>query len=202
MNDPFHSELAGWSNFYLVTASAAAALTGLQFIVQTLMTPESFRRFSGGDPESGIAAFATPTVVHFSVAMMVSAILCAPWPGYAGLQATIGAIMAGALVYQAIVFRRTRRQKVYATTAYDWVWYVSFPAVAYAFILAAAVAGPFAAPWPPFLCAAGVLVLLGVGIHNSWDSVTYMTIVSLRSGRREEAAAAEAASEAASQDGE
>jgi hypothetical protein len=38
-----HTNLAAWANFYLVTASAAAALTGLQFIVQTLMASESLR---------------------------------------------------------------------------------------------------------------------------------------------------------------
>src|ERR1700744_2700198 len=37
MDDTTHALLASWGNFYQVTGAAAAALTGLQFIVQTLL---------------------------------------------------------------------------------------------------------------------------------------------------------------------
>ena len=37
MDDAIHSALAGWNDFYLITGTAAAALTGLQFVVQTLI---------------------------------------------------------------------------------------------------------------------------------------------------------------------
>ncbi len=36
MNDATHAAVGGWANFYLITSSAAAALLGLQFVVQTL----------------------------------------------------------------------------------------------------------------------------------------------------------------------
>jgi hypothetical protein len=180
--DAMHTNLAAWGNFYLVTASAAAALTGLQFIVQTLMASESLRGMAGRDPEAGVAAFATPTVVHFALAMVTSAVLCAPWPTLVALQLTLGAITVGALGYLGVIFRRARRQKVYKTTTYDWVWYLTFPTVAYTVMLVAVLAGAERGAWPPFLMAAGVLLLLCVGIHNSWDTVTYMTIMSLRGG--------------------
>ena len=37
MDDQIHVMLARWGNFSLITGTAAATLTGLQFIVQTLL---------------------------------------------------------------------------------------------------------------------------------------------------------------------
>jgi hypothetical protein len=69
------SELAKWDNFYLIVGSAAAgALIGLQFVVVTLIAERPARRVA----EAG-AAFATPTIVHFATALLLSAVLMVPW---------------------------------------------------------------------------------------------------------------------------
>ena len=57
MNDTLHETLARWADFYLITGTAAAALTGLQFVVQTLLTSDALRPVTGGDAESGVDAF-------------------------------------------------------------------------------------------------------------------------------------------------
>src|SRR3989440_3339175 len=66
------SPFAAWENFYVIVGSSAAALTGLQFVVVVLGAEA---RSIG--PEVG--AFGTPTVVHFCAALLISAILSAPW---------------------------------------------------------------------------------------------------------------------------
>ncbi len=182
MVDAIHATLTGWSNFYLITGTAAAALTGLQFIVHTLLVSNALRPATGGDTEGGIAAFGTPTVVHFSLALVLSAVLCAPWHDDRGLRATLGVLGAGALVYAAVVLRRARRQRSYETTAYDWVWHVLLPAAAYAAVLLSAVLLGYGAEGPLLAIAAATLLLLCVGIHNSWDAVTYLTVNALRTG--------------------
>ena len=68
-----HSTLVAWESFYIIVGSSAGALTGLQFVVITLTAESS----AGGPPE--IAAFGTPTVLHFCAALLVSALLSAPW---------------------------------------------------------------------------------------------------------------------------
>jgi len=180
MDGTIHATLAGWGNFYLITGTAAAALTGLQFVVQTLLASNALRPVSGGDPEGGIAAFGTPTVVHFSLALLVSAVLCVPWPGYGGLRATLGVLGAGALVYSAVVLRRARRQRSYVPTTEDWVWHILLPAAANAAVLLAAVLLDRGAAGPLFVIAVATLLLLCIGIHNAWDTVTYLTISALR----------------------
>src|SRR5262245_37332449 len=98
MDATLHEVLGRWGNFYLITGSAAAALTGLQFVVQTLIAGDTERMMIGGDPEAGIQAFGTPTVVHFALAMVVSSLLCVPWPSYMGLRVTMAVLGAGGLV--------------------------------------------------------------------------------------------------------
>ena len=180
MDDTIHGTLAGWSNFYLITGTAAAALTGLQFVVQTLLSTDALRPVTSGDPEGGISAFGTPTVVHFSFALVVSAVSCAPWPEYTSLRATMGILGAGALVYSAIVLNRARRQRSYTPTTEDWVWHFLLPATAYVTVLLAGVLLGRGAAVPLIALAAATLLLLCVGIHNAWDTVTYLTINALR----------------------
>ena len=172
--------LTGWGNYYLITGTAAAALTGLQFVVQTLLASNALRPAGGGDPEGGIAAFGTPTVVHFSLALLVSAVLCVPWAESGGLRATLGVLGAGALVYSAVVLRRARRQRSYVPATEDWVWHILLPAAAYAAVLLAAVLLGRIVAGPLFMIAAATLLLLCVGIHNAWDTVTYLTLNALR----------------------
>src|SRR5437762_4327534 len=72
MQEAAVSLLTTWQNFYVIIGSSAAALTGLMFVVITLI--------AGAQVRGSIAAFGTPTVVHFCAALLVAAILSAPWP--------------------------------------------------------------------------------------------------------------------------
>ena len=73
------TELAEWDSFYLIVGSAAGALIGLQFVVMTLIAGQPRTR-----PVAEVgAAFATPTVIHFGAALLISAGIRAPWPDVA-----------------------------------------------------------------------------------------------------------------------
>jgi len=181
MDESLHVALTGWGNFYLITGTAAAALTGLQFVVQTLLTSNPLRRVQGADPSEGIAAFGTPTVVHFTLALLISAVMCAPLGQYdGGLRATLGVFGACSLAYSGVVMQRARRQRTYVPEAEDWIWHVLLPIIAYGAILLAAVLLGRNAAWPLLMIAAATLLLLCVGIHNAWDTVTYLTLSALR----------------------
>ena len=182
MDETIHATLTDWGDFYLITSTAAAALTGLQFVVQTLLASAPHHAAAAGDPETGTAAFGSPTVVHFARALVISAILCAPWHAYRGLCATLGVVGGGALVYSAIVLRRTLRQRIYVPVAEDWLWHIVLPSAAYAAILAAAALLGGGAEVPLFVIAAATLLLVCIGIHNAWDTVTYLTFNALRRG--------------------
>lgn len=179
MDPTIEAALDGWKEFYLITGTAAAALTGLQFVVQTLLSTDTLRPVAAADPEGSIAAFGSPTVVHFSLALIVSSLLAAPWPEYGSLRATTALLAAGALVYWAIVLRRTRRQRTYHPVAEDWVWHVVLPFAAYAAVLLASLFMGRGAQAALFAVGAATLLLLCIGIHNAWDTVTYLTVYAL-----------------------
>jgi hypothetical protein len=184
MDGTIHATLVGWHDFYLITGTAAAALTGLQFIVQTLLTSNALRPVNSGDTEGGIAAFGTPTVVHFSLALLVSAVLCMPWVEYEPLGMTLGVLSVGALAYSTVVLRRARRQQSYVPVFEDWLWHILLPGAAYAAVLLAAITILIGrgVEGSLFTIAIATLLLLCVGIHNAWDTVTYLTLNALGTG--------------------
>ena len=165
--------LAAWESYYVIVGSSAAALTGLQFVVITLIA-EMMRPRSRGRGES-IAAFGTPNVVHFCSALLVSAILSVPWRtlGPAGL-ALFATGVAGCLYSWAVV-RKARRQRGYEPVLEDWVWHAILPLTAYATLLLSGVAIEWGTAAALLAIAAATLLLVFIGIHNSWDTVTYVT---------------------------
>lgn len=171
MPDTVSPILTEWSNFYAMTATAAAGLTGLMFVVITLVTGADRRR-----SRVGTSTFSTPTVVHFCAAFLVSAVLVAPWHSLAGPAALVGLAGLCGLAYALHVLRRTKRLTEYTPDFEDWAWYSLLPIVAYATILGGAVALRPVPLEAPFAFATGVVLLIFIGIHNAWDIVTYLAV--------------------------
>ncbi|SRR5579872_47035 len=162
--------LANWSNFYVAIGSSAAALTGLMFVVITLVNrTEQSQRSS-----DGIATFSTPTVLHFCAALFFSAVLNAPWHLLLDPALIIGLTALYGVIYVLGVMRRTKRLTAYTPDTEDWIWYTVVPLVAYSIILAGAVVLPIAPVRALFVLAGGVVLLIFLGIRNSWDVVTFI----------------------------
>lgn len=167
--------LSTWQNFYVIIGSSAGALTGLMFVVITLIAGTRMRRSS--EP---IAAFSTPTVVHFCTALLVAAILCAPWQVLWNASLLLGICGLGGMTYAAIVAQRARRQTAYTPVLEDWVWHTIFPLISYTALVVAAIMLP-GDPVPAlFITGAATVLLLFIGIHNAWDNVTYIVIEQTR----------------------
>jgi hypothetical protein len=174
--------LNGWENFYVIVGSSAGALIGLQFVVISLIAEKPITR---GDAQAG-DAFATPSVVHFGVVLLLSALANAPWDGLGTVALLWGLIGLSGIVYAAVVARRLRVQTAYQPIFYDWLFHVLLPFAAYAMLAGAAFAAHSHARPAQFLVGAAALLLLFVGIHNAWDAVTYHVFVRKREQREAE----------------
>jgi hypothetical protein len=162
--------LEAWTNFYVIVGSSAGALTGLQFVVAALVADtHNSRAFA-----STSSAFATPTVVHFSFVLVLSAIFSAPWKSIDGPMFVIGAAGMGGLIYTAVVALRATRQSEYRPVVEDWLFHVLMPALAYSTMATAALTSRAHARGALFWVAGAAILLLITGIHNAWDTVTFI----------------------------
>ncbi len=162
--------LAAWANFYMIVGSAAAALTGLQFVVVAFIADKR------GVSRAGLEAFGTPTIVHFCAVLLCAAVLSAPWRTAASLSAALFLAGAAGLAYTLVVTWRAVRQKDYAPVLEDWLWHNIFPLGAYVALIASGVGLRPDGGWGPFTIAAMTLFLLFIGIHNAWDAVAYNAV--------------------------
>jgi hypothetical protein len=172
VSDPRLLPLAGWDNFYVIIGSAAAALTGLQFVVTALIGDGS-RKTAARD---ALDAFGTPTVVHFCFVLLMAATLTAPWPSLSVVSDAVGACGIGGVGYTAIVMRRARKQSTYAPVLEDWIWHVMLPLVAYLIVAVSAAELRRHERDALFGVAGGALLLLFIGIHNAWDSAVFIAL--------------------------
>ncbi len=152
--------------------SSAAALTGLMFVVITLVTNVEAAKRS----RDGVSTFSTPTVMHFCAALYVSAIFIAPWQTLIRPAVLLGLAGLYGVLYLARVTFRAKRLTGYTPDMEDWAWYTVLPFLAYGAILAGSIALVVVPDKAEIAIAAGVLLLIFIGIRNAWDVVTFLAI--------------------------
>jgi len=172
-----------WESFYVIVGSSAGALTGLQFVVLTLITEAGMVRGAG----ETLSAFGSPNVVHFCAALLVSAIFSAPWHGLGPPGVAVAVAGVCGFIYSIAVMRRALRQRDYKPVLEDWIWHAALPLVAYAALVHAGIQLARVSPDAMFIVGGSTLLLVFIGIHNAWDTVTYVTLERARERKAEEA---------------
>jgi hypothetical protein len=97
--------------------------------------------------------------------------------GAAAVAALGGLVGIAGVAYVVLVARRVRSQTAYQAVFEDRLFHVLLPFAAYAtLVTSACVAYPYPRP-ALFLVGAAAPLLLFIGIHNAWDTVTYHLFV-------------------------
>ena len=165
------SLLAEWENFYVITGSSAAGLTGLTFVVIALSADA--KRVS----LAGMRAYLTPTIVHFGAVLALAAYLSMPHHTVLSLSLGFGCAGAAGLWYVAAVAVGIRRiASDYSPLHEDWIWNAVLPAIVYGALLGCAIL-----IWRlPEACmyggAAVSVLLMFIGIHNAWDIAVWNSV--------------------------
>jgi hypothetical protein len=128
------AQFAEWESFYVIVGGGATALIGLQFVVLTLIAQKPQLTA----PEA-VAAFATPTIVHFGTVLLLAALVRVPWQTVTPALVLWGIVGVAGAVYSFVVVRRMRAQTAYQPQFEDWLFHVVLPLAAYVTLLLSAV---------------------------------------------------------------
>lgn len=167
------TELAGWDNFYVIVGSLAGALIGLQFVVITLMADRPMQKAMIHAAD----AFGTPNIIHFGAVLFFAGIMTMPWQGVAPLAVIWGATGLDGILFVIVVACRMLRQEAYKPVFEGWLFHLVLPLAAYIALSGSAVASRSHEYPSLFAIGATALLLLFIGIHNAWDSVTHHVFV-------------------------
>jgi hypothetical protein len=80
------------------------------------------------------------------------------------------------ICYSVIVMRRAHRQSEYRPVFEDWLWHTILPPLAYSAVFVAGTLLGRNSADALFVIGAAALLLVFIGIHNAWDTVTYVTM--------------------------
>ena len=174
--DPALIPLHEWESFYVIIGTSAAALTGLMFVVIAVVADAGPRATS----PLGVATFVTPTIVHLCATLLISAILSAPWHEHIAVQLALGACGISGLVYSLMILSCALRVTFYKMVLEDWAWHVVLPLLAYGAILVTAIVFARYTVVGLFLAGGSATLLMFIGIHNAWDTVTHLILQRLK----------------------
>ena len=161
----------GWDTYFGMLGTAAAGLIGLLFVVVTLT--KNFERESA---LRGTALYLTPTMVHFSVVLSVSAVAIAPDLPVRWVAEIIGvAIIFGIANSVRATFGIARPRPDRHSPHWSDIWgYGVAPVALYVALAATDVAIFMQVKLAVAALAALLLTLIMLAIRNAWDLVTWM----------------------------
>jgi hypothetical protein len=115
--------------------------------------------------------------------LLLAAVLRIPWHGAAVVSLVWGLVGLGGSAYAVVVARRMRLQTAYRPDLEDWLFHALLPLTGYALLVLSALAAHSRAHEALLGVGAATLLLLFIGIHNTWDAVSYHVFVRMRSAK-------------------
>jgi hypothetical protein len=161
----------GWDSFYLLIGGAAGALIGLLFVVVTLTG-----NIGREQAMRGATIYMTPTVSHFAMVLVTSALTAVPHLPRGAAASMVAALGLLGFVYAGRTSWMLHTRRVTPETPHwtDFWCYGAVPAGLYLAMIAAAWTLEAGKTWAADAVAAVAIGLLLIGIRNAWDLVTWL----------------------------
>jgi hypothetical protein len=167
----FPELLHAWHDFYVLLGTASATLVGLMFIA-TSIGATVFNEES----RAALAAFITPTVVHFGAVLFACLVVTIPTHSWHSLGTVLGAGGLAGTVHSARLLVMLIIRQRFNVDLVDRMFYVLIPLVAYVIALTAAALLFEQSEIGAELIAVALLILLLAGLRNAWDMMVWIMI--------------------------
>ena len=157
-----------WRDFFIVAATAGAALIGAMFVVISIGVG-----FLTRERLAGTHAYITSTVVHLGAVVLASLWTMVPlldWWSFGGMLIFGGAV---AFFYVAAITVAVHRFSFDWT---DYLWYAVLPLAGYAAFVAAGLLSIAADIHAVDPLAAAIVLLLICGVRNAWDMILIIVV--------------------------
>lgn len=157
--------LRDWQNFYLLTGTAAATLTGLLFVAVSI---------SGGITRSvtqiadAIRTFVTPILLTYAQVLLVSCLAVMPLQGSLVLAVVLIGLGSFNIALTAQVAWRALALHREDVDGGHWVWHFALPLLAGILFVASALGFLWGQSLAPVALAITDLLCLAIGLRNSW----------------------------------
>jgi hypothetical protein len=168
----FINTLHGWQNFYFMVGGAAAALIGLMLVAMSLG-----QHLVTDQTRAQVEAFATPSVLYFVSALLISCAMLVPdyAPGVLGVIFLAGGALG--LLRSSSHIRQLIRAAIEHQdfTWWDWLSQIILPIAGYTLLILAGsgfLIGQFALAFVG-VCL-GIVVMLISAIANTWSLVIWI----------------------------
>ncbi len=165
MPDVVPTALHEWQNYYILLGEVSATLTGLMFVAASLGT-------SLIDDKSGpkVQTFMTPTVVYFSLVLLLSALMNVPAQTCLSLTAQFaGAGLFGCGYSLSHLPRLHQFDREGFLDRQAWGRIVTVPFFAALWLLGAAGIFHWSLNAGLDVAAVGVLLFVVIGLYNAWN---------------------------------
>src|SRR5437660_3931460 len=115
-----------WHDFYLLVGTAAATLVGLMFVAASIGATV----FSE-EHKAAMRAFISPTVVHFSAALVLCVLAMIPSHTWLTFSALLAALSVAGLVYSGKIWFEMFVRRRFNVDLVDRMFYALIPVLGY-----------------------------------------------------------------------
>ena len=171
MPDSLAHLLHEWHDFYILVGTASATLVGLMFVAASIgasVFDESHR--------AALAAFITPTVVHFASVLFACFMVVIPTHSWHSLGALLGAGGLAGAIYCGNILTQVIIRHSFNVDLIDRMFYALIPLIGYLLALTASVMLFMRDTMGAELIAAALVVLLFAGVRNAWDMMVWIVL--------------------------
>ncbi len=166
--DLFTQTLHEWQNYYTLLGGASATLIGLMFVAASLGTS-----LINDDDDPKVRTFITPTVIYFSLALLLSVLMNVPVQTQQTLVAQFAVVGLVGAWYSLSHLPRLRGFYRHDGLGL-WIWNLVLPLCAAVLLIGAALGLTRFLSEGLTAAAAGVLIFVMLGIHNAWSATLYL----------------------------